>query len=166
MKKNTARLIVFTVLIMILINAVLVSLLWGNREPARTHRPNVSAVDNYIIEEMGFDNATADQFRMIAARHHENQIQIQVRYREIKSKLNFAMINQNQQEAERLLEQLLGAVRDKEKELYRFFSEVMEITSEEQGLRFGKIFRAATGAPEYERVPMSGREDRPPHPRR
>lgn len=166
MKKNTARLIVIAVLIMILLNAALVSLLWSNDETATSQRTQVTEVNDYIIEEMGFDEAAADQFRKIAAQHHENQIQIQGRYREIKRKLNLAMISQNQQEAELLLEQLLKAVREKENELYRFFAEVMKITSEEQKLKFGKIFRDATGAPDYERVPMKGKEDHPPHPKR
>ena len=78
----------------------------------------------------------------------------------------WATITQEKVEAERLLEDLANTVKAEEEELYRFFYEVMKITSKEQQAEFGKIFRQATGAPEYERIPLEDRPNHPPPPKR
>ncbi|MEP1033746.1 hypothetical protein [Ekhidna sp.] len=166
MKKATVRLIVIAVIVMIILNGILISLLWTKQSPTRKQmRPSISEVNEFIIKEMGFDEKTASEFRSIAARHHENQLLHQLRYREIKSQLTRAMINQNREDAELLLSDLLEVIKGKELELYRFFSDVKNITNEKQQVEFGRIFREATGAPEYEKIPMNGASNRPPLPR-
>lgn len=163
MKKATARLIVIAVIAMIILNGILIAMLWTKQDPSmRQMRPPISEVNDFIIEEMGFDEATATKFRNIADQHYQNQLEHQTRYREIKRQLNHAMISQNREETELLLNELADAVKDKELELFRFFSDIKSITNEQQR-EFGRIFREATGPPEYERVPMG--QDQPHRPR-
>lgn len=164
MKKNTARLIVLVVTLMIVLNGILIALLWNKQSPKnRIQRAPITEVNEYIIQEMGFDEETAAKFKGIAKHHHENQLIHQKKYREVKHLLNKAMISQNKEESEKLLNELTETVKVKELELYRFFSEVRKIMNEEEQNTFGQIFREATGAPEYEKLPMNGGHDRP-HP--
>ncbi len=164
MKKNTARLIVLAVILMIVLNGILITLLWYKQSPKnRIQRTPVTKVNEYIIQEMGFDEETAAKFIRIAKQHYDNQLVHQKKYREVKHQLNKAMINQNKEESEKRLNELTETVKAKELELYRFFSEVRKIMNEEQQDAFGQIFREATGAPDYERLPMNGGHDRP-HP--
>lgn len=164
MKKATARLIVIAVIAMIILNGILIAMLWTKQDKSmRQMRPPISEVNDFIIEEMGFDQANATKFRNIADQHYQNQLEHQTRYREIKRQLNHAMISQNREEVELLLNELADAVKDKELELFRFFSDIKSITNEQQEREFGRIFREATGPPEYERVPMG--QDQPHRPR-
>lgn len=167
MKKTTARLIVLAVVVMIFLNGTLVLLLWTDKpSPTRLERPQVDEINEFIIREMGFDESTANKFIVISREHHQNQIGFQIRYREIKRKLNNATIAQDKDEAQRLMEDLTAVVKAKEEELYRFFSEVMKITTRKQQEEFGRIFRQATGAPEYGRIPLGGEPNHPPRPKR
>lgn len=166
MKKNTARLIVLAVVVMILLNGVLIALLWTKQSPIkRQQHPQMTEVNDFIIRELGLDEETAASFRSMAAKHHKNQLELQMRYREIKRQLNRAMISQDKDRAEPLLDDLTEVVKAKELELYHFFTEVMSLINEKQQREFGRIFREATGAPEYERIPLDGNSSHPPHPR-
>ncbi|WP_436517466.1 hypothetical protein [Ekhidna sp. To15] len=166
MKKTTIRLIILAVIVMILLNGVLITLLWTKQSPDKGYqKTQITEVNDFIIRELGFDKETSESFRSIAAQHHNNQIELQKRYRDIKRQLNRAMISQDKEKAELLLEDLTEVVKAKELELFRFFSEVRTITNKQQQREFGRIFREATGAPDYERIPMEDNSNRPPRPR-
>ncbi len=167
MKKSFVRLIVFAVIIMIILNGILISLWWSSQnQRKRQDRPSVSKINEFIINEMEFDENSADKFQLFSEQHHHNQIGLQRRYNELKQRLNEAMFDQNKKEAEAIVNELGQVVIDKELELYRFFSEVMSISNEDQKRKFGRIFREATGAPEYGRIPMGNDPNRPPPPKR
>ena len=162
MKKHTARLIIIAATATIVVNGILISMLWSKNASTPARPPALEEINSFIIEEISYDQAQAEQFREISQRHHENQFELQMNYRNIKLRLNRAMVAQEDSVANALIEQLSRVVQEKEKELFRFFSEVRKVNTEEQQKRFGKIFREATGAPEYERNPMD-RQSRGPH---
>ncbi|MEO9871098.1 hypothetical protein [Ekhidna sp.] len=165
MKTLTARLIVIAVIIMVLLNGGLLILLWNSQAaPNKRELPSIEEINNFIIVEMGYDNQTADAFIKIAETHRSNQHKFQGKYRELKRELNMSMLEQDDERVNIILDDLAAIVKKKELELYRFFSEVMKISSPEQQRSFGRIFREATGAPEYERIPMDRDNTRPPHP--
>ncbi len=165
MKKSTARLIIIAVIVTILLNVILISMSFIKTSPqSRRTPPPIEQINEFIISEMEYDSDQARRFKSVASQHHENQRQHQARYREIKRRLNRAMLNQNKKEVDKLMNDLTKVVKDKEMELYKFFSEIQEISSPEQMRRFGRIFREATGAPEYERNPMDGEGARFPRP--
>ncbi len=163
MKKSTARLIVFAVVVMIALNGILIwTLLDDKSKSSQKERPPISELNDFIISEMGFDEEDAITFRKFARRHHENQMQIQANYRDIKRRLNAAMIDQDNEEVDFLIEELSKSVIKKEQELFRFFSDVMGIIDESDRMKFGRIFREATGAPQHARMPMNPNRLPPP----
>lgn len=166
MKKNTARLIIAAVIVMIILNGILISLWWSNQSQRKIEpRPTITIINEFIIQEMGFDEHASTEFIAFAERHHHNQMQLQRRYRDIKGRLNMAMLNQHRNEADTLINELSDVVKNKELELYRFFSDVMSISNEDQRNKFGRIFREATGAPEYGRLPLGNSPNHRPPPK-
>lgn len=163
MKKNTARLIVIAVVATIIINVILITMIWSKDSSSVSKKgpAPIEEINAYIIKEMGYDEEQAEQYKRISIVHHETQRNLHIEYREIKHRLTRSMFDQNEDEVQRLLEDLTEVVQEKEMELYRFFKEVAQISSDGQERKFGRIFREATGAPEYERNPM----DKPKGPR-
>ncbi|WP_462248050.1 hypothetical protein [Ekhidna sp.] len=163
MKKSAARLIVFAVVVMIALNGILIWTLWDDKSTNnRKERPPVSELNEFIIREMGFNDEEASTFRKFASRHHENQMQIQANYRDIKRRLNAAMIDQDNEQVDLLIEELSKSLVKKEQEFFRFFSDVMSIIDESDRKKFGKIFREATGAPPHARMPLNPNRLPPP----
>ncbi len=166
MNKNTARLIVLAVIAMLILNGVLITMLWTNQSPTqKPQRPRISEINDFIISELKFDDETAAKFRLVSNDHHEKQVELQMKYRDIKRRLNRAMFDQDEEKINVLLNNLTAIVKTKELELFRFFNEIKKITNEEQQREFGRIFREATGPPDYERNPMDGETNRQPPPR-
>ena len=163
MKKRTARLIIIAVIVTIVVNGALIIMLWSKDSSSIPSPPVLEDINSFIIKEMAYDQDQANQFRSISQQHHETQFELQMNYRNIKHRLNRAMVAKEDSVVHELIAVLTDVVREKETELFRFFSEVRTINTEEQQKRFAKIFREATGAPEYERNPMQ-RRSKNPHP--
>ena len=141
MKKHTARLIIIAAIITIVVNGILISMLWSKNASTPARPPAVEEINSFIIEEIGYDKAQAEQFREISQRHHENQFELQMDYRNIKLRLNRAMVAQEDSVAHVLIEQLSGVVREKEKELFQNgeFEKITELIQTEYKIKKNEL---------------------------
>lgn len=155
MKKTTARLIVITVSVLIVLNTVLIGLLWAKKGPAKqVDRRPLEEVNAFIIRELQLNEEQASAFIEISKEHRQAQAQNQEEFRRRKFDLNTRMMEGEVIDFDSAAAKLAEVTLNKEREFYRFFSETMAICNDEQKRQLQRVFFEATGPPEHGKTPF------------
>lgn len=167
MKKSTARIIVVAVSILVVLNVLLIAVLWSKQgRPEKKRGRPIEEINAFIIEELELDEQQAQVFTELSLRHHQIQRQNMESFRKTKSELNARLINGGEDEMDSLITAIATITESKEKELYRFFKEVLIICNDDQKKRLQSVFVEATGRPPYGRMPFNQKGSKDPRPPR
>ncbi len=165
MTKTTAQIIIASVIVLVIINATLIALMWGERKSkGPPERIPIEEINAFIIKEIGFDQKQAEKFIEFSNKHHRIQRENQGQFKKIKDQINQLLLEGDDVKMDSLINELADVSVRRESELYRFFKDVIVICNEEQKRKLQKVFFEATGPPEYARVPFENgpRGPRPP----
>lgn len=148
------KLLPISLIILILLNAFLVFMLItkSNKEDKPPHPKR-----DFLVHELKFDQSQAETFRTLDMDHRDEMMQIDLEIRQNKNVLfnSFGKENINIDS----ITNLIGiAEAKKDKEIFRFFSKVKNICTEDQKSIFDDIIKKALqsgrkGLPNHNQMP-------------
>jgi protein CpxP len=151
-----SKLLPISLFLLIILNGILIFMLLKKPHESKRH----SQERNFLIQELQFTDHQKDKFLSFDTAHRENMMRLDQEIRKQKDRIFNSFSNENLN-----LDSLTAKTGllegKKDAELFRFFSKVRNICTEEQQINFDKIINKALKVGK-ERPPRRKGKNHPP----